>query len=144
MPSVLVWGGGCVSAPVDNDSVSGGNVKLSKGIFETSGDDVESSGGNLSLRRSRCVIVRLLSKNAPRSHAYSTPWHMSIFFFQTNTCLVYAIHPTIKITKKLNHDKTLSLGPLLREKMIESGDSRFPMIDFVVKDEAGVLGIAIP
>ena len=46
--------------------------------------------------------------------------------------------------KKLNHDKTLSLGPLLREKMIESGDSRFPMIDFVVKDEAGVLGIAIP
>ena len=46
--------------------------------------------------------------------------------------------------KKINHKKTLRLGPLLRKEMIESGDSRFPMIDFVVKDEAGVLGITIP
>ena len=46
--------------------------------------------------------------------------------------------------KKLDHKKTLRLGPLTRKEMIESGDSRFPMIDFVVKDEAGELGIAIP
>ena len=46
--------------------------------------------------------------------------------------------------KKLDHKKTLRLGPLARKEMIEFGDSRFPMIDFVVKDEAGELGIAIP
>ena len=46
--------------------------------------------------------------------------------------------------KKLDHKKTLRLGPLVHKKLVESGDSRFPMIDFVVKDEAGMLGIAIP
>lgn len=46
--------------------------------------------------------------------------------------------------KELDHKKTLRLGPLTRKEMIEYGDSRFPMIDFVVKDEAGELGIAIP
>lgn len=46
--------------------------------------------------------------------------------------------------QELDHKKTLRLGPLTRKEMIESGDSRFPMIDFVVKEEAGELGIAIP
>ena len=46
--------------------------------------------------------------------------------------------------KKLDHKKTLRLGPLARKEMVESGDFRFPMIDFVVKGEAGELGIAIP
>ena len=46
--------------------------------------------------------------------------------------------------KKLDHKKTLRLGPLVHKELVEFGDSRFPMIDFVVRDEAGVLGIAIP
>ncbi|MCY4049550.1 MAG: hypothetical protein OXF24_08185 [Hyphomicrobiales bacterium] len=46
--------------------------------------------------------------------------------------------------KKLDHKETLRLGPLVHKELVESGDPRFPMIDFVVKDEAGVLGIAIP
>lgn len=46
--------------------------------------------------------------------------------------------------KKLNHKKTLRLGPLVHQKPAKFGDSRFPMIEFVIKDGAREPGIAMP
>lgn len=46
--------------------------------------------------------------------------------------------------KKLDVEKTIELRRLVRDELEESDEGRFSMFKFVIREEAGELGIAIP
>ncbi|MCY4053571.1 MAG: hypothetical protein OXE98_06795 [Hyphomicrobiales bacterium] len=46
--------------------------------------------------------------------------------------------------RKFDAKKSIKLSRLVRDELVESDEERFPMFQFVIKEEAGELGIAIP
>ncbi|MCY4048391.1 MAG: hypothetical protein OXF24_02260 [Hyphomicrobiales bacterium] len=46
--------------------------------------------------------------------------------------------------KKFDAKKSLEMSRLVHDELVESDENRFPMFQFVLKEEAGELGIAIP
>ena len=46
--------------------------------------------------------------------------------------------------KEFDTEKSFKLSRLVRDELVESDEKRFPMFKFVIKEEAGELGIAIP